>query len=102
MFSEAFRQKLEMGKYTNWAANLTESHMEALLWLIGEYGFRAPLVLKLLEKDKKEGAIPDIAFARAKFALETIFRVVLGKRLDLEEATRRLREVLKKERASEE
>jgi len=38
MFSEDFRQKLQIGKYTRWAAELTDDQLEAALWAIGEYG----------------------------------------------------------------
>jgi hypothetical protein len=100
MFSDSFRQRLALGKYTKWAENLTEPHLEALLWMVGEYGCRALLVLNLLEKHKDEFWFQTEGFARAKLALETISRIVGGERLDVDEATRRVREVLGQVRSS--
>ncbi len=100
MFSDSFQQSLAIGKYAKWAKDLTEQDLEALLWMVGEYGYRAPLVLKLLEQHKDECSLQDDGFARANLALETIYRIVLGERLNVDEATRRVREVLGQVRSS--
>lgn len=34
------RKRLSIGKYTRWAANLSEEEMYGLLWLLGEFGIR--------------------------------------------------------------
>jgi hypothetical protein len=71
--------------------DLTEAHMEALLWLVGEYGVRAGIILDLLNKHKDE-LWDGVMFARAKLALEMMERLVCGERMDLDELCRRLRE----------
>ena len=34
------RKRLNLGKYTGWAANLSDEEMYGLLWLLGEFGIR--------------------------------------------------------------
>ena len=34
------RRRLSLGKYTHWAANLTDEEMYGLLWFLGELGIR--------------------------------------------------------------
>jgi len=34
------RKHLSLGKYTRWAANLSDEEMYGLLWLLGEFGIR--------------------------------------------------------------
>jgi hypothetical protein len=34
------RDRLRTGKYTRWAANLTEEQVYGLFWLLGEFGIR--------------------------------------------------------------
>jgi hypothetical protein len=94
MFSDEFRQRLASGKYTRWAVNLTEPQLAAVLWMVGEYGYRAPVVLKPLKRHRDEVAWNDVAFARARLALETLFRMVAGDRPDLDEAIQRVGKVL--------
>jgi hypothetical protein len=94
MFSDDFRKRLELGKYTRWAVNLTEPHLEALLWMVGEFGCRAPVVLRLLEKHQDEFTHQDELYARAKVALQSIFRTVAGERLDVDEVIQRVGEAL--------
>lgn len=100
MFSDSFRKRLASKKYTRWAENLTEPHLEALLWMVGEYGYRAGLLLPLLEKHKDEFWYQCLGFARAQLALQTISQVVAGKRLDVDEAIRRVAEVANQARQS--
>ena len=45
MFSPEFRERLRLGKYSRWAVNLTEAQLEAIIWMIGEYAYRAEHVL---------------------------------------------------------
>ena len=99
MFSDSFRERLTTGKYTEWAATLTEDHMEALLWLIGEYGYRASLIRDLLEEQEKAVFMQHDGFARLKLAQETIVRVFEGERLDVEETKRRIRGAVANARA---
>jgi hypothetical protein len=84
MFSPEFRERLRLGKYSRWAVNLTEAQLEAIIWMIGEYAYRAHHVLPLLAGLwDKEGS------GRAVLALEELFRVVGGDRPDLETSKRR-------------
>jgi hypothetical protein len=34
------RTRLSLGKYTHWAANLSDEEMYGLLWFLGEFGIR--------------------------------------------------------------
>jgi hypothetical protein len=34
------RRRLSLGKYTRWAASLSDEEMYGLLWLLGEFGIR--------------------------------------------------------------
>jgi hypothetical protein len=89
MFSTEFRERLRLGKYSRWAVNLTEPQLEAILWMIGEYGYRAHHVLPLLTGLwDKEGT------GRAVLALEELFRVVGGDRPELDALRARVRTLL--------
>lgn len=35
------RKQLSLGKYTSWAADLSEEQLYGLLWMVGEFGIRA-------------------------------------------------------------
>jgi hypothetical protein len=93
MFSKEFRQELQIGKYTKWAVDLSEDDLQALFWMIGEFGTREPFseVLEILDKYKQE-ASDQVAFARAVEGLKTIAQMVQGERLDVEEARARIRQ----------
>ncbi len=85
MFSDEFRERLRIGKYSRWAVDLTEQQLEAVIWMIGEYGSRASDVLpRLTELWKSEGS------GRAVLALESLFRVVGGDRPDRSESSSRV------------
>jgi hypothetical protein len=89
MFSDSFRERLRLGKYSRWAVDLTEAHLEAVLWMVGEYAYRAHHVLPMLSMHwDQEGA------GRAALALESLFRVVGGDRPDVDALTLRVRTFL--------
>jgi hypothetical protein len=89
MFSDEFRERLRLGKYSRWAVNLTEAQLEAILWMVGEYGYRAHQVLPLLTAHwAQEGT------GRAALALESLFRAVGGDHPDLDALTLRVRAFL--------
>lgn len=89
MFSPEFRERLRLGKYSRWAMNLTEAQLEAVIWMVGEYGFRAYHVLPpLAALWGKEGS------GRAVLALESLFRVVGGDQPDWETSSQRVRDFL--------
>jgi hypothetical protein len=48
MFSKQFLEKISKDKYARWAVDLTEDHLETLLWAVGEYGVRSDKPLELL------------------------------------------------------
>lgn len=89
MFSDEVRQRLRLGKYSRWAAGLTEDQLEALLWMIGEFGYRAYHVLPLLT-----GLLGREGSGRAVLALESLFRAVGGDRPDLDAYALRVRTFL--------
>ncbi len=74
-----------MGKYTRWAANLTEDELYGLLWLLGEFGIRtstANLFDSIREKGRaRTGLLGALAFVhghplskeKAKAAIRNAF-----------------------------
>ena len=89
MFSDEMRERLRIGKYTRWTVGLTEAQLEGLLWMIGEFGYRASYVLPLLtDLWGSEGP------GRAVLALESLFRAVGGDRPDVDAYTLRVRTFL--------
>lgn len=74
------RHELSMGKYTRWAANLTENRLQGLLWLLGELLVRlkpedidhlrqlhprAVAALRWLLAGYRSGAMPTIGEVKA-------------------------------------
>jgi hypothetical protein len=96
VFSESLRERLAAGKYTDWAVTLTEDHMEALLWMVGEYGYRAFLFRTALQGQAGNLHQEHAGFVRLQVALDTIARIVEGERLDVEEAKGRIRTAIAK------
>lgn len=89
MFSPEFRKRLRLGKYSRWAVKLTEDQLEAIIWIVGECGYRAYDVLPLLkELWSEEGS------GRAVLALESLYRVVGGDRPDLDDWRHRVQRFL--------
>lgn len=81
MFNEAFRERLRRGKYTSWASDLSEAHLEYVLWMVGELGMRALPVILFLEDP---GAVERGTLARATAAIESLREAVrFGGRLDV-------------------
>ncbi|MGZ8939186.1 MAG: DUF2442 domain-containing protein [Limisphaerales bacterium] len=85
MFSKEFRKKLET-KYSSWAKDLTEDHLEALFWAMGEYGYRASYPLEVLHRY----ATKDQSYARYMVGLETIAEFIGGRRTNLDSLIQRL------------
>jgi hypothetical protein len=61
MFSDEFKEKLSHGKYTRWAVNLTEEHLHAVLWQLGEFACRADSVIPCLWRRLAEDKVNDRA-----------------------------------------
>jgi len=81
LFPEPARNAMRLGTSSRWAADLTADDLQAVLWMVGEFGRRASHVLAAL--DQQWAASPprdQVAAARAKLALEGLFRVVCGDR----------------------
>lgn len=82
MFSDEDRDRLKFGKYTWWAADLSQEHVEYVLWLVGELGMRALPVMNALKQ-----ADPEVAQGTLQRALQAIeglrAAVILRERLDV-------------------
>ena len=97
IFSDEFKAKLEMGKYTSWAANLTEDVLLALLWMVGEYGGRVyPDQGISWTGDLEVLPVDDVQSARMAMALEVMARIQNGEKIGKEEALARIREAANK------
>jgi hypothetical protein len=65
MFSDAFRQRLARGEHTKWASDLTQAHLQALLWMVGEFISSGYPVFSLVSAYSKElGSDPHLARSR--------------------------------------
>jgi hypothetical protein len=81
LFPESLRASMRMGTSSTWAADLTADDLPALLWMVGEYGRRAGHVLAALDEQWAVSPPPDaVAAARARLALEGLFRFFSGDR----------------------
>jgi hypothetical protein len=87
-FPSHFEARLAKGKYTRWAVGLPLDSLEALLWMIGEYGFRSGG----LPSDALPGE--SIYGTRAHEALRAIAAIANGDRFDVEEARHRIRQAV--------
>jgi hypothetical protein len=86
LFPEPVRNALRMGTSSRWAADLTADDLPAVIWMVGEFGRRAGHVLAALERQWSASPPRDhVAAARARLALEGLFRVYGGDRPSQEE-----------------
>lgn len=87
-FPPEFRERLANGKYTRWAVDLPYDTLQALLWMVGEFGLRAgrDLSVALNEEPPESIRLPDNP--RSKAALHIIAAIVGGRRMNLEEANK--------------
>jgi len=92
MLSEEFRKSLARGKYTDWAKDLTEEELKALLWAVGEYGYRADNVLRVLQQHLPAGPF---SRARALLALEVLADFAHGKTITLDPLRKRVSETVR-------
>jgi len=80
-FPEELRAALRRGTSSKWAADLNLDDLPALIWMVGEFGRRAGHVLAALEEHWSAAPPRDpVAAARAKLALEGLFRFFSGDR----------------------
>jgi len=83
MFSVEFQKKLEAANNTKWASKLSESELETMLWLVGEFGHGGCNIIEVIEKHVKEIAQPRPACERAFTALKALQKIVSGTRTDI-------------------
>jgi hypothetical protein len=77
------REELRLGKYTSWAADLTPDQLKALLWMVGEYGIRAPM----------ENEVP-VSDVRREVGRRALVGFVKRQPISSEEAKRQIRKGL--------
>jgi hypothetical protein len=96
-FPPEFRERLANGKYTRWAVDLPYDTLQALLWMVGEFGCRAgpdwPTIDRLFQLRQSVALnevppeyirLPDNP--RSKAALHIIAAIVGGRRMNLKKA----------------
>ena len=79
------REELRLGKYTYWAADLTPDQLKALLWMVGEYGIRAPM------GNEVPGPVSDV---RREVGRRALVGFVKRQPISSEEAKRQIRKGL--------
>ncbi len=80
------RRRLSLGKYTRWAADLTDEQMYGLLWFLGEFGIRTS-ESNLLDSIQETG--------RARTGLLGALGFVHGHPLSQEQAMQAIRNAYK-------
>lgn len=81
LFPDGVRAAMRLGTSSAWAADLAADDLPALLWMVGEYGRRASHVLAALDAQWSASPPCDaVAAARARLALEGLFRFFAGDR----------------------
>src|SRR5436190_1998498 len=99
-FGEALREQICLGKYTRWAADLTEPEPMAVLWAVGEYGMRAEKgILECLDQYQAEIYEAGCFFPRARVGLDVLMRIVAGKRFTLDEVKQQVRNAVEQWRS---
>ena len=98
-FTEAFRQKIALGKYTGWAADLTEDQLVGVLWAVGEFGRRSQWVLECLDRHADE-FYPAHGLPRARLGLELLSAMADRQRFTTADVIERVQAVLRAWRAA--
>ena len=98
-FDDEFRQELALQKYCRWAADLTKEHLLAVLWAIGEYGYRSHSILECLDRHPEELQRGDF-YPRARVGLELLAEMVEGQRFTKGQVIERIQALMKKWRAA--
>lgn len=93
MFPGKLHERLALGKYTRWAADLTEDELTAVLWAVGEFGVRAQAVNECIDRHTGE-FLPGHGLPRARLALGQLARMVAGERIGLDALADEVRVVL--------
>ena len=98
-FTDEFRRRIALGKYTGWAADLTEDQLVAVLWAVGEYGRRSQWILECLDRHADE-FYPAYGLPRARLGLELLSAMADRQRFTAEQVVERVRAVLRQWRAA--
>ena len=98
-FTDEFRRRIAFGKYTGWAADLTEDQLVAVLWAVGEYGRRSQWVLECLDRHADE-FYPAYGLPRARLGLELLSAMADRQPFTVEQVVERVRAVLRQWRAA--
>ena len=83
-------ERIRKTKYTRWAQDLTAEQLEALLWAVGEFAYRAEVPLAVL---RKHGPGDNIGFARAILGLEVLNDFGKRRPITVEQMRRKIWEV---------
>ena len=92
-------QRIANGKYTGWAADLTEDQLVAVLWAIGEYGRRSQWVLECLDRHADE-FYPAYGLLRARLGLELLSAMADRQRFSTAQVIERVQAVVREWRTT--
>jgi hypothetical protein len=98
-FSDDSRREIALGKYTNWAADLTEEQLAAVLWAVGEFGRRSQPVLDCLARHEGE-FYPAGGYPRARLGLKLLAAMADRKGFSVGEVIERVQATVREWRAS--
>jgi hypothetical protein len=84
-----FQQRLKQDNYPKWACDLSDAHLEGLLWLAGEFSARGFCLLELFDSDPLVLVGSHTGARIAKSQLECLERSCRGDHFDASEAGRR-------------
>jgi len=99
VFTDEFKKKLDLGKYTSWVNKLSPEQLQGLFWIIGEVKIRSGRVfdeLKIdeicygLDEDKIQGSAK-----RMKCGLSLLLRFLSGQNKTLDEVQKEIIESVK-------
>jgi hypothetical protein len=97
-FDDEFRNALALEKYGRWAKDLTKDQVLAVLWAIGEYGYRSQSILECLDHHHEEFH-PGEGLPRARLGLELLAAMAQGRQFTPGEVIDRVQAVLRRWRA---
>jgi len=83
------QERLKLNKYTRWASELSDAHLQGLLWFVGEFRARGFCLLELFDSDPEVLALSRAGARQAKSQLQCLMRFCEGDRFDANEAKRR-------------
>ena len=81
IFSAEFQQRLKLDKYTHWAHNLMEEHLNVILWVVWEFGGRGYVLLDLFEKYPDVCSSSPANSTYVRLQLECVLEISIGARV---------------------